>query len=144
MATEISTHIRIEATPSQVWQVLTDFNNYPEWNPFVRSLTGQPKVGEQIQVELQPPGGKAMTFRPRVLAFNQNKEFRWIGHLGFKGVFDGEHIFELHDNGDGSTTFVQRERFKGILVPFLKKMLNGSTRQGFIQLNEALRSRVLA
>ncbi|GHT41346.1 hypothetical protein AGMMS49965_11000 [Bacteroidia bacterium] len=28
----------------------------------------------------------------------------------------GEHCFELIDNGDGTTTFVQSEKFRGVLV----------------------------
>lgn len=64
-----------------------------------------------------------MTFKPTVLAFKHNKEFRWIGKLLFKGVFDGEHKFELIDNGNGTTIFNHSENFKGILVGLFKNNL---------------------
>jgi uncharacterized protein YndB with AHSA1/START domain len=28
----------IDAPPERVWQVLTDFGAFPEWNPFIRSI----------------------------------------------------------------------------------------------------------
>lgn len=142
MKKEIKTQILIEATPERVWEVLTDFKRYPNWNPFIKSLQGKVKEGEKIIVRLEPPGAKGMTFKPEVLAFNTNKEFKWIGHLFFPGLFDGEHRFELIDNGNGTTTFIQAEKFKGILVRMLSKMLDGSTLNGFKAMNEQLKLEV--
>ncbi len=59
MAKEIRTEIHIHATPSKVWQVLTDFSSYPEWNPFVKSLTGTVAIGQKIKVTL--PGMNFIT-----------------------------------------------------------------------------------
>jgi uncharacterized protein YndB with AHSA1/START domain len=32
--------IEIDATPDEVWAVLTDFDDYDKWNPFVTSISG--------------------------------------------------------------------------------------------------------
>ena len=37
----ISAAIDIAATPQQVWAVLADLDSYPQWNPFIRSASGQ-------------------------------------------------------------------------------------------------------
>ncbi|HXU26543.1 MAG TPA: SRPBCC domain-containing protein [Bacteroidia bacterium] len=139
MAKEIKTQILINATPQKVWAVLTNFNNYPNWNPFIKSITGEVKIGNKITAYLQPPNAKDMMFKPKVLALDTNKEFRWLGHLLFPGLFDGEHKFELIDNGNGTTTFIQSEKFRGILIPFFAKMLNTNTKNGFIAMNEKLK-----
>lgn len=136
---EIKTQITINATPGKVWAVLTDFENYSNWNPFIKSITGKPKVGSQIEVSIVPPQGKNMTFKPTVLVFERNKEFRWMGRLLFKGVFDGEHKFELIDNGNGSTIFNHSETFKGILVGLFRKQLENNTEKGFELMNENLK-----
>lgn len=136
---EIKTQITINATPDKVWAVLTDFENYTNWNPFIKSITGKPIVGSQISVSIVPPQGKSMTFSPTVLVFERNREFRWIGRLLFKGVFDGEHKFELIDNGNGATLFNHSETFKGILVGLFKKQLETNTRKGFELMNESLK-----
>ncbi len=133
----IETEILINASPDKVWAVLADFEKYPEWNPFVKSLTGEVKVGNRIKVLL--PG---MTFKPIVMAFDPGKEFRWLGHLLFKGLFDGEHSFVLVDHKNGTTTFRHSENFNGILVPLFKKQLNTSTKKGFGDMNRKLKERV--
>lgn len=139
---EIRTEINIDATPDKVWGVLTSFDDYPYWNPFLKWLNGKVEENKKIEVRITPPDAKGMTFKPNVLKFEKNKTFRWLGHLLMPGLFDGEHIFELNDNGNGTTTFVQREQFKGVLVPLLKKMLDDNTRRGFEMMNEALKERV--
>ena len=134
---EIITSIHIQASPEQVWKVFSDFQSYPKWNPFVKKMMGIPKVGETIIVDL--PG---MQFKPRVLVYEANKEFRWLGHLLFKGLFDGEHRFELMPNADGSTTFIHAEKFAGILVPLFKHKLLNDTKQGFEAMNQRLKEEV--
>ena len=130
----LHTEISINATPEKIWNVLTDFNAYPTWNPLVKSLTGNVAVGNIIKVQLD-----SMTFKPEVLVYDRNKEFEWKGHLLFKGLFDGKHRFLLQDNEDGTTQFVHSENFKGLLVPLMKKKLNTEVKASFEALNEALK-----
>ena len=139
MAKEIKTQIVIMASPKKVWTALTNFEKYPEWNPFIKSIKGSVKVGSKIIARLEPPEAKGMTFKPKVLAFDSQKEFRWMDHLLFPGLFDGEHKFELIDNHDGTTTFIQSEKFKGILVPLFEKMLDTNTVNGFNLMNQKLK-----
>lgn len=142
MAHSIHTEIIIHSSPERIWSVLTDFSRYEEWNPFITKISGNPAIGDKLSVIMQPPGGSAMKFAPRVLVCEPGKLFRWIGSMGIRGIFDGEHSFEISDHGDGSCTLVQSERFGGILVPLFRRMLDGGTRAGFIEMNEALRMKV--
>ena len=139
MAKEIKTEILINATPEKIWSILTDFDKYPNWNPFIKSITGNVAIGNKITARIEPPDANGMTFKPTILAFEKNKEFRWIGHLLFSGLFDGEHKFELIDNGNGTTTFKQSEIFGGILVPLFKKTLDENTTNGFNLMNKKLK-----
>jgi hypothetical protein len=75
-----------------------------------------------------------------VLKAEPPRELRWLGHFVFRGIFDGEHIFQIEPSGDGGSRFVQRERFGGVLVPLFGAML-GKTEQGFVAMNEALKQR---
>lgn len=139
MAKEIKAEISINAAPAKVWGILTDFDKYPDWNPFIKSLTGNVAIGNKIETKIEPPGKKPMIFKPEVLAFEATKELRWIGHLMVPGLFDGEHKFELTENKNGTTLFKQSEKFSGILIPLFKKMLEVNTVNGFNQMNQKLK-----
>ena len=136
---EIVTKTLINATPPKVWQILMNFEDYPNWNPFIKLITGVVKVGNTITVKIQPPGSKAMTFTPQILALESNKLLLWRGKLLFSGIFDGEHRFELVNSNDGSTTFLHSENFKGLLVPLFRKQLDTNTKRGFEAMNIKLK-----
>jgi hypothetical protein len=138
---ELHTEIDINAPAEKVWRVLTDFAAYPRWNSFVRRVEGEVCVGARLHVFIQPSGGKGMSFRPTVLVADPNREFRWLGHLSVPGLFDGEHSFSIEPLVEGRVRFVQKERFGGLLLPLLWKMLDGDTRRGFEKMNRALKVR---
>jgi hypothetical protein len=138
----IETAIDIAASPRAVWTVLIDFAAYPDWNPFIRRLQGEPTVGTRLEVTVQPPGSSAMTFKPTVLAAEPEHELRWRGRVLVPGLFDGEHAFRLEPIKSGCR-FHHGERFGGLLVPLFGGMLK-STEQGFVAMNEALKRRVEA
>jgi hypothetical protein len=141
MATHIVTETDIDATPEQVWDALTDFGAYASWNPFIRRIEGRPAEGARLEVELQPPEGRPMTFRPTVRSVEPARELRWLGRLGVPGIFDGEHSFTL-ERLDGRTRLTHQERFRGVLVPFVARRLRRTYGPAFEQMNDALKRRV--
>src|ERR687894_418362 len=138
---ELRSQIEIEAPAERVWQVLTHFDAYPDWNPFIRRVNGRPEVDEQLVVRMRPSGTKGMTFRPTVLKAEPNRQLRWLGHLLVPGLFDGEHIFEIEELDEDRVLFTQREIFRGLLVPLLARSLDRETQRGFEEMNRALRER---
>ncbi len=138
---KIETEILIEASPQTVWEVLMDFSRYPEWNPFIRSISGSAKEGEMLQVRIVPPGSRGMEFKPRVLKQDPCFEFRWKGKFLIPGLFDGEHYFRLLSVSGHSTRLIHGEVFNGILLPLLKYSLQ-KTEQGFQMMNLALKMRI--
>lgn len=143
MGHRIDTTIDIAAEPAVVWSVLTDVERYEEWNPFIVSSTGAVEVGGRLTNRMLPPGGKAMTFRPRVTAVEPARVFEWLGRLVAPGVFDGRHRFAL-DAVPGGTRLHHSESFSGLLVPLLRRSLDTRTRAGFVAMNEALKARAEA
>src|SRR5205807_5486015 len=138
---ELQTETYIDAPVERVWRVLMDFAAYSEWNPFIRSIRGKPEVGSRLDVEIGASGARPMRFRPTVLVVVPNREFRWLGHLGIRGLFHREHVFELTPAGPRSTRFVQGERLGGIFLPFLARRLEKDVRRGFEETNRALGGR---
>jgi hypothetical protein len=138
---ELRTEVQIDGSPAKVWGVLTDFSKYHEWNPFITDIKGELSVGSRLAVTLSPPESREMTIRPTLLVSSEASELRWLGHLWFKGLFDGEHFFQCHELDDGRTRFVHGENFEGLLVRFVGSTLSQVAR-GFVYMNEALKKRV--
>lgn len=137
---QIETKVLIDTPAERVWQVLTNFHLYPEWNPFVRLIEGPLEEGRKIRIRVVPPGSKGMGFRPRIMRVLPKQEFRWKGKLGIGGLFDGEHYFLIKELGPEQTQLTHGERFSGLLVGMMGNTLE-QTRQGFEQMNEALKKR---
>lgn len=135
----IKTEIIIDAPVERVWQVLMNHKEYANWNPFIVKISGSTVPGNNLDVILQSEGNKPMNFKPLVLENIENEEFRWIGSLGVKGVFDGEHYFILESTNPNQTRFIQGENFTGILSGVLMKTIEEDTKKGFISMNKALK-----
>ena len=141
---ELHTEITIEAPPEVVWDVLVDLPGYQRWNPFIVEAQGRAEVGTRLVNRLQPPGGTSVTFKPTVTEVDAGRSFEWLGRLGFPGVFDGRHRFELVATEDDSTRLRHSEQLDGILVRFLRKSLDTQTLAGFEAMNRALKERAEA
>jgi len=135
---KIMTEIIIDKDVSTVWKVLTDFESYPNWNPFVRSIKGEKSVGKKVFVTCKTASGKKVSFKPIVLKFETEKEFRWKGKLGIKGIFDGQYYFKLEELSKHQTKFIHGEDMSGILVSLLGDKLD-KMNLSFESMNQALK-----
>ena len=125
-----------------MWQILTGFADYGDWNPFITLASGDLRVGHKLSLRIVPPGRGGMSFRPRVTAVEPEHLLEWSGTLGIPGLFDGRHAFVLEPTA-GGTTLTQTETFSGLLVPLSTGMLR-RTKKGFENMNDALLSRATA
>ena len=135
----LTTSVVIYAKPDRVWQVLTDFHSYPEWNPFIKQASGDARAGSKLDLTIQL-GDSTMNFRPRVLEADPGHELRWRGRFVLPGLFDGEHSFVLEPEGN-NTRVTQSEKFDGLLVVPLWKSMAPATLKGFHSMNQALKVR---
>lgn len=136
---KIETRIEITATPATVWKVLTDFEKYPEWNPFITTISGPTTLGSRLAATI---GG--MKISPVVLKFNQNRQLTWQGKLLSSWLFVGKHDFQINKIASDKCEFLHSEIFSGALLPLLKNKLQTDTRAGFEAMNLALKNRAEA
>jgi len=138
----ILTHIEIGADARRVWSVLTDFAAYPRWNPFLIEVRGEAVPGTRLAVRTQFPAGRLMSFRPLILRAEPHRELRWWGRSRVPGLFEGEHVFSIAPLEPDRVRFSQRELFRGLLVPILRRTHLEATRSGFLRMNASLKARV--
>jgi hypothetical protein len=136
----IHTEIGIRAPAAKVWGLLIDTDGWAAWNPFAK-LSGSLAVGRRVSVTLSPPGRRPITLRPTIVKLEPGRELRWLGHMGFSGLFDGEHGFRVVPEAVGNCRFEQFETFRGLLVAPVMWMVGAATAQGFQAMNAALKAR---
>jgi hypothetical protein len=136
----LETDITINAPAEKVWSILTDFDKYPEWNPFVVKIKGKPEVNAKLRVTMKNGKGVAV-FEPNVTVAEKNRAFEWLGSLSIPGMFSGNHYFRIQPTAPGQVKFIHGENFTGILVGLLFVFIGEQTKQGFINMNQALKER---
>ena len=142
MTRRLQAEIEIQASPDRVWQTLTDFAAYPDWNPFIVRAAGQPVPASRLELRMRLPGRRPTAFRPTVLEATPTHRLRWLGHLFVPGLFDGEHTFTIDPLGPDRVRLSQQEEFRGLLAPLVLAFIGKPTQEGFQQMNQALKTRV--
>lgn len=120
---EIYTEIEIDAPASIVWSIITDFEDFTRWNPFIKEIAGNLKEGSQIEVFIKPPKFSGMKFKPKILIYKPGKELQWLGKLWIPKFFDGEHSLIIKEIGKNKILFIQKERFNGLLYSLFPNIL---------------------
>ena len=135
----ISTEIIINTSAENIWNELTNFEKYPEWNPFIRKVSGNIAVGNKIEVTFQTEGSNPIVFTPIIQKIDNNSIFQWEGRLLMPGIFTGKHTFQLVSIDKNKTKLIQKEEFNGILVSFFNF---DSTIKGFGLMNKSIKERL--
>jgi hypothetical protein len=138
---DLNNEIEINASADRVWQLLTDFASFPQWNPFIQQVSGELKRGAQLVVHIQPSGAHATTIRPTVLKAEPNRELRWMKRWLMPGLLDAEHSFTILPLDANRVRFTQREIFTGLFSSFSAYRRNTDTRRGFREMAKALKLR---
>ena len=137
---ELKTEIILNASPQKVWEVLTNFEQYSSWNPFITSIEGKPQAGTYLTNTMLNKG-KPMVFKPLITRLEENKYFEWLGAAA-GGLFKGRHYFMLEDLGNEQTKLIHGEQFTGLLANLILRMIAEETLQNFQKMNKALKHRV--
>ena len=137
MSRIITTHLTIPAPVHDVWNVLTDLDAYPDWNPFIRSAGGNVNVGERLHLTIQLPGGRPSALDPWVTAMEPGRYIECLGRLTVPGILDARHSFTTTALVGGRTLLQQSGTFTGVLLPLTGTLLP-RTEAGFTVMNLAL------
>ncbi len=144
--TEVRTNIQISAPKKIVWDILTNFDSYPQWNPYhvkalrltEDSIPHSPKLDDELQVFIHKPNGKKLDLEVSILKLIEQKELYWGG--GIPLIFKGEHRFILHSEGKCATRLHHDEDFWGLALPLIP-LGPEFIEQGYQEMNEALKKR---
>jgi hypothetical protein len=130
----------ITASPEEVWQVLTDFNGYSRWNPFVTRAKGSAKEGDRIELLLKPFPPKDRILQASIGLLKEPAELRWSTYV-IPAMLKWEHTLHVEDFHEGHVCIVQRAVFSGILAGRYEKKLKEHFKSGLAAMNQAIKER---
>jgi hypothetical protein len=138
---EIHTEIDISAADADIWRILTDFDSFPNWNPYIRKAVGELTVGALLDLTLQPSGVASTVIHATVLAVEPKRKLSWLSHMFFPGLFDREQTLTLEVLPSMRVRFTHVQSFSGILVPLFMSKIETDMRRGCKDMNRAVKLR---
>jgi uncharacterized protein YndB with AHSA1/START domain len=111
----VVTEVVVGASPQQIWDVLTDLDAYPRWNPAVERVEGELRQGADLRVEFSPLVGSGSA-KVRVQILRTLRKLRVGERLFAPGILDREVEAQLVTLLDGRTRVVLSERLEGLGV----------------------------
>jgi uncharacterized protein YndB with AHSA1/START domain len=109
----------IDATPAQVWRVLSDVAHWPDWDSGVTKVEGQLALGETLKISVE--GNTGRTFPVKVMTLSDPDRMVFRGGMPLR-LFTGERVYTLQHE-DGRTLFTMREQYAGPLSPLIFKSI---------------------
>ena len=111
-----ASEIEIDATPEAVWEVLTDFEAWPSWNPDVKSMTVEGPVAARSVFRWKAGPG---TIESTIQRVEQPRVIAWTGTtLGIKAI----HFWHLEPH-NGSTFVRTEESYEGLVTRLFRRPL---------------------
>jgi len=126
----------INASAEAIWNVLTDVQNWAQWEPNVTKVEGNAAQGEQITVHTS---FSERAFPVTVSEFVPEKRMVWSSGMPL-GLFKGARTFTLTPVDDGIEVKT-REEFSGLLLPLFRGQI-GDLQPTFDAFAAALKAKV--
>ena len=128
--------ITIEATPEEVWSVLTDASGYAAWNPLLVPVRGEIRQGAEVEYRMTQPNGTQMTMKSTIGKVVAPKELHQ--RAGIPGILTAHHSYRL-EPAQGGTRVIQHEIDNGVAMLFWDSSWVQPT---YEKVNQALKLRV--
>jgi hypothetical protein len=137
-----TTEVVIHAPQNLVWEQVTNFEAYSDWNPFVIKAHANFQVGATIRFleDLKQFGQHWLN--AQFLSIDSPYTFVWQGHFGATFFFTVRHSFIFEAVGEYQTRFTQVHENSGLLIPYLAwRGIYHVSHQGYLNYNQALKER---
>lgn len=134
----------VDASAERVWEVLTDFDRWAEWNPSVPSIAGEPREGSTVALTLAMPGRPSAKVKATLTEVVPERRLIWDGSVGPKWLFAGHREFLIDPQPGGTVDLTHVEDVSGVLFPVFRVAMGSAIQRHHDGLNDALKARAEA
>lgn len=130
---------RVKASREQIWQVITDTADYPQWNPFVVGCDSSFEVGSAIVMQVKLLGPWPLRQRETIRRNIAGRELEYGIHIPLLLSSSRQH--RLTAVGEQACCYDSVFTLRGILAPLVGLLLGPILRRGFEGMTEGLVTR---
>jgi hypothetical protein len=141
MAFVIDDSVEIDAPTAVVWQVLTDFPRYREWNPFCVTAESTLEPGAPIDMRVKLLGPKEKTQREYIRSVTAGTGFTYNMKPMPLGALHSERSHTLTPLGDERCRYDSHFELAGWLLPVVTGFMGSALRRGFGEMTAAVAAR---
>ncbi len=136
----IDNEVEINASAAEVWKVITDFDRYPEWNPFVVAAQSSLKPGDPIdmKVKLLGPVQRQVEI---ILEVNEGKGFSYQMKPFPWGALSSRRSHEIIELDAQRCRYKSHFQLQGWMMPLVRGLMKGPLQRGFSGMTDAIRQR---
>jgi len=111
---DFSATTTIRARPDAVWNILTDADGYPQWNPVVVGVDGTIAEGQRIVAHISRFARTPRAVKYRISLCDRPVQMIWYNALPV-GLYVGYCNFSLTQREDGTVEFSMNGGAAGVL-----------------------------
>jgi hypothetical protein len=141
---EVSAASEIDAPIDVVWQTLTDFAHYAEWNPFTTHVETTLEVDSPVVLHVEMPGRSKSVRTECVNLVEPGQTICWGMHLGHPSLLCANRWQVLSKLQGDRTRYFTVDRFSGLMVPAMMWLYSEPMRRGFQSVADGLKVRAEA
>lgn len=139
---EIKTEITINASKEEIWAVLSNIDNYGDWNGIITNVKSSLQVDRGFKFKIKV-FGLSVPMVAKVHRADENQYLGWGNDYQswIKVILAAHHYFEIIAISDSQCKFVHGEQFYGV-VPFALWPTIRMMAKSYDTFNESLKSAV--
>lgn len=131
--------VEIDAPPEVVWDVLTDLDRYPEWNPFTVEVRSTFRVGDPIDMRVcMSRLGIHVRQRESIREVQQRERIRYGMTTVARWLLHAERDQRITPLPGGRTRYVTEDTIGGALAPLVFAIFGASLEDGFASMARGL------
>ncbi len=125
---DMKVSITINAPVDLVWKKVITFNDYPNWNPSIQSISGECKKDANVTIKCTSPSGRKWDLPSVITEVSNNAKLAWQGTTW--GI-TGEQSFLLEKVSEKQCTFTITEYLSGWYLYFAWPLMQKGLRTSF-------------
>lgn len=130
--------VEVDAPADVVWSVLTDFDRYADWNPFIGRCRADLTVGAPIDMEVRQLAPRPIHMREWISGVTPGRAFTYSMKPLPLGALRSKRSHTLTPLSDERTRYESHFELAGWLAPVVGLLFGRGFRRGFPGMTTAL------